>query len=170
MGHEDHRRQGPASVAIALLTISDTRTPATDESGALARRILEAAGHAVRDHDILPDEPEAVRAWVVRHLADGSCDGVITCGGTGISPRDLTHEALAQLLDRPLPGFGELFRALSYEEIGSAAMLSRAVGGIASGRLLFCIPGSKAAVALALEKLIVPELGHLAAELRKGGT
>ena len=167
MGHDEHRPKVPESLAIAILTISDTRTPETDASGAAARRLIEAAGHKVFDYAILPDEPERVRDWVKSRLFERGCDGVITTGGTGISPRDRTHEALAALLERPLPGFGELFRMLSYQEIGSAAMLSRAVGGIASGRVLFSLPGSTAAIVLALERLILPELGHLVTELRK---
>ena len=167
MGHDEHRPKVPKPLAIAILTISDTRTPASDTSGSVARRLIEAAGHKIFDYAILPDEPERVRDWVKSRLSERECDGVITTGGTGISPRDRTYEALEALLERPLPGFGELFRMLSYEEIGSAAMLSRAMGGIASRRVLFSLPGSTAAVVLALERLILPELGHLVTELRK---
>ena len=152
---------------MALLTVSDTRVERDDRSGAAARRLLLAAGHRVLDYRILPDEPELVREQVSSWLAGQDCDAVIVNGGTGISSRDRTHEALASLLDRRLDGFGELFRALSYEQIGSAAMLSRAVGGIAKGRPLFSLPGATQAVELALEKLILPELAHLLAELRK---
>ncbi len=167
MGHGEHRRHAPASVSIAVLTISDTRSPQTDASGALLERLLEGAGHAVHERAILPDEPHPVRAWVERMLLEPGCDGVITSGGTGVSSRDRTYEALASLLEKPLPGFGEIFRMLSYREIGSAAMLSRALAGVARGRFLFCLPGSPAAVTLAVEKLILPEVGHLVEELRK---
>ena len=119
------------------------------------------------DTEIVPDDPETVRAWIAVRLADSACDAVLASGGTGISRRDRTIEVVEGLLDRPLPGFGELFRTLSYGEIGSAAMLSRAAGGIARGKPLFAVPGSPDAVRLALEKLILPEIGHLAAELRK---
>ncbi len=115
----------------------------------------------------MPDEPDAVRDQVSDWLQDAETDGVIVNGGTGISPRDRTFEALSGLIERPLPGFGELFRMLSFEEVGSAAMLSRAAAGVARGKLLFSLPGSTPAVTLALEKLILPELGHLLGELRK---
>ena len=168
MGHEEHRRGAPRSLVLAVLTISDTRTAETDASGDLASHLIEEAGHRVVLRGIVPDDPARVESWVRRALDAPGCDGVLTTGGTGIAPRDRTYEALASLLDRRLDGFGELFRALSYKEIGSAAMLSRAVGGIAGERLLFCVPGSPGAVRLALEDLILPELGHLAAQLRAG--
>lgn len=166
MAHEQHRKE-PSRVWVALLTVSDTRTPETDGSGEAARRLVEAAGHGVHDYRILPDEPEQVRAAVAGWLRTEGCDGVIVNGGTGISRRDRTYEALAGLLERRLDGFGELFRMLSYQQVGSAAILSRAVGGVASGRLLFSLPGSTPAVVLALEKLILPELSHLLSELKK---
>ncbi len=166
MGHRDHA-SGP--LALALLTVSDTRTPETDVSGAELRRLLEAAGHVVFDYRILPDEAVRVREVVQGWLRAEGCDGVLVTGGTGVSPRDRTFEALAQLLDKRLDGFGELFRMLSYEQIGSAAMLSRAVGGIAAGRLLFSMPGAPAAVKLAMERLILPELRHLQSQLRRPG-
>ena len=116
---------------------------------------------------LLPDDPDRVRERLVTWLAEQTCDGVIVTGGTGISRRDRTHEAVAGLLDQRLDGFGELFRMLSWEQVGSAAMLSRALGGIARGKLLFALPGSTAAVELAMQRLILPELGHLLAELAK---
>jgi molybdenum cofactor biosynthesis protein B len=153
--------------AIAVLTISDTRTEPDDRSGRRARELLANGGHRVLDYRLLPDDPDPVAHTVHEWLGRDDCDGVITNGGTGISPRDRTHEALRGLIDQPLPGFGELFRMLSWEQVGSKAMLSRAFGGVARGKLLFGLPGSTAAVELALERLIVPELGHLLAELRK---
>ena len=167
--HAHRRDAAELRAALGVLTVSDTRTPETDSSGAVARRLLEQAGHRVTDYAILPDEPQSVRARVQEWLA-GEADGVIVNGGTGVSARDRTYEALADLLDKRLDGFGELFRMLSYEQVGSAAMLSRAVGGVAAGKLLFALPGSTAAVELALERLIVPELGHLLYELRRGQT
>ncbi len=155
----------PAS--LAWLTISDTRTPETDRSGDLARRLITAAGHSIVDYLVVPDEPAQVRAVVAGWIDRDDCDGVITSGGTGISARDRTLEALDGLLEMRLAGFGELFRVLSYDQVGSAAMLSRATGGVAGGTLLFALPGSPKAVELALDKLILPELGHLLAELRK---
>ena len=153
--------------AIAVLTVSDTRTPETDRSGPAAMRLLEEAGHRIFEYAILPDEPDRVRERVNRWLAEDGCDGVVLNGGTGISVRDRTYEAVSGLLEKTLDGFGELFRALSYEEIGSAAMLSRAVAGVARGKLVFSLPGSTAAVDLAMRRLIVPELSHLLGQLRK---
>ncbi len=165
-GHA-HRHGDAPKLALAVLTVSDTRTTETDRSGSAARRLLEQAGHRVADYRIVPDEPDQVRRTVEQWLSRADCDGVIVSGGTGISSRDRTYEALVGLLDKRLDGFGELFRMLSWQQIGSAAMLSRAVGGIASGKLLFSLPGSLAAVTLALEQLILPELGHLKSELEK---
>lgn len=152
---------------MALLTVSDSRSKETDETGSAARRLLEAAGHEVRAYEILPDEPDQIRLQLRRWLERAECDCIVVMGGTGISPRDRTYEAVAGMLDMRLDGFGELFRALSYKQVGSAAMLSRAVGGVISGRLLFSLPGARAAVELALEKLIVPQIGHLLSELRR---
>lgn len=168
MPPHDHPHRAPhVSAGVALLTVSDSRTEATDRSGARAKALLLAAGHRVVDYAILPDEPEPVRRQVESWLKREDCDAVVSSGGTGISTRDRTYEALSALLDKRLDGFGELFRSLSFEQVGSAAMLSRAVGGVAAGRLLFALPGSTAAVELGLERLILPELSHLLAELRK---
>jgi molybdenum cofactor biosynthesis protein B len=152
---------------LAVLTVSDTRTRETDRSGARIVRLAQEAGHVVGDYEILPDEPDRVRARIERWLGRRDCDAVLVNGGTGVSGRDRTFEAVAGLLDKTLPGFGELFRNLSWQEIGSAAMLSRAVGGVASGKPLFSMPGSPAAVELAMRRLILPELPHLLDELRK---
>jgi molybdenum cofactor biosynthesis protein B len=162
----DHRN-AVVRAAVALLTVSDSRSKATDETGRSARGLLEAAGHGVAGYEILPDEPDRIKEQLRLWLERGDCDCIIVMGGTGISPRDRTYEALAGMFDMRLDGFGELFRALSYEQVGSAAMLSRAVGGVVAGRLLFSLPGARAAVELALEKLILPELGHLLSELRR---
>lgn len=163
-----HAHHDPTIVAaIAVLTVSDTRTTETDRSGPVAVHLLEDAGHRVFDYAILPDEPDHVRQRVEHWLDADGCDGVVLNGGTGISVRDRTFEAVSGLLDKTLDGFGELFRALSFEEIGAAAMLSRAVGGVARGKLVFSLPGSTAAVELAMRRLIVPELGHLLGQLRR---
>jgi len=144
-----------------VLTVSDTRTPETDTSGAKAKALLEAAGHRVASYAILPDEPAQIRAWIEARLAEPGVQAVIVNGGTGLAPRDTTYEAVVGLLEKKLDGFGELFRMLSFQEIGAAAMLSRAVAGVARGRVLVSVPGSTAAVDLALSKLVVPELGHM---------
>jgi len=163
--HAHHEARVTARVAI--LTVSDTRTPESDVSGTTARTLLEDAGHRVVDYRILPDEPAEVRDVVGRWLETAEIDVVFVSGGTGISGRDRTYEAVSGLLEKRLDGFGEIFRRLSFEEIGSAAMLSRAVAGIAGGKVVFSVPGATAAVELALERLIVPELAHLISELRK---
>ncbi len=152
---------------IAWLTISDSRTEADDRSAKAGQALIVEAGHSRIDYCIRPDEPEQVQQTVVDWLGRDDCDCIITSGGTGISTRDQTYEALHGLLDSELVGFGELFRMLSWQEIASAAMLSRAFGGISRRRLLFCLPGSTAAVRLGLERLILPELSHLLAEMRK---
>ena len=169
MAYEAHQRAGAAIVArCAIVTLSDTRTEATDTSGKRIRELLEAEKHSVTRYDLIPDEPTRLRGLLDELLADANVDVVLTNGGTGISTRDQTIDVVAERIALPLPGFGELFRMLSYEQIGSGAMLSRAVGGVtAQGRLLFAMPGSTKAVELAMTKLILPELGHLLAELRK---
>lgn len=170
MGAEDHKAAASRQVAAlagAVLTVSDTRTEADDASGALIRELLAEAGHRVAHYAILKNDPLAVRAEVARLCAGGGVDFVITTGGTGISPRDLTIEAVRPLFQRELEGFGDLFRYLSYGQVGSAALLSRATAGTVGQALVFCLPGSQAAVRLALEQLILPELRHLIAQLRK---
>ena len=160
-------RQPQAQAALALLTVSDSRTPETDESGRIARTLVEGAGHRVIDYRILPDEPQLISECVGCWLDRNDCEAVVINGGTGVAARDRTYAAVSALLDMPLDGFGELVRMLSYEQVGSAAMLSRAVGGVARGKPLFSLPGSPKAVELALERLILPELGHLLALLRE---
>jgi molybdenum cofactor biosynthesis protein B len=142
------------------VTVSDTRTPETDGSGARIRALLEAAGHRVVAYAVLPDDPGRLRRHVEGLLADAAVEAVIVNGGTGIAPRDTTYEAITGLLEKRLDGFGELFRMLSYQQVGAAAMLSRAAAGVACGKLLASLPGATAAVELAMEKLLVPELGH----------
>lgn len=156
-----HKAAAPKSVRCFVLTVSDTRTPDTDTSGGAIADLLRAAGHVVCGTAIVKDDPELVRGTIVRHLANADVDVVITTGGTGITSRDSTYEAIAGLLQKRLDGFGELFRMLSYEQIGAAAMMSRACAGLAAGRIVISLPGSEAAVRLAMEKLVLPELGHL---------
>lgn len=162
-----HRKAAAESVAVCVITVSDTRTLETDTGGALVEEMLVAAGQRVIAREIVPDEPVAIRGALLDALAQQENQAVILTGGTGVAPRDVTPDTVEPELDRVIPGFGELFRALSYEEIGSAALLSRAVAGMKGDRVVFVIPGSRGAVRLALEKLIVPELGHLAAEAVK---
>ncbi len=156
------------SLSCAVLTISDTRSHDTDTSGALIRERLGNEGHHIIASEILPDDPAAVGAWVTTWVAHPQCEVIVTSGGTGIAPRDTTYEAIAHLLTQTLPGFGELFRMLSYAEIGSRAMASRAIAGVCQSTLVFAVPGSTKAVALALEKLILPELLHLTSQIRGG--
>ncbi len=166
MSHQEHRREGPSSVAVGIVTASDTRGEGQDASGAWLREAASAAGHAVSWYAVVKDEPVAIREALARAVDAGAQAGIVN-GGTGIAARDRTYEAVAGLLEKRLDGFGELFRMLSYDEIGSAAMMSRAIGGTWRGCALFSVPGSTAAVRLAWEKLIAPELSHLVRELRK---
>lgn len=160
---EEHHRKAQQQVKVAVVTVSDTRTEENDEGGRIVRDALAAAGHEVVHHAIVKDEPRDVRERVRALLGDGGVQVVITTGGTGIAPRDTTYEALIGLIEKRLDGFGEIFRVLSFEDVGSAAMMSRAVAGtVRGGGVVIALPGSPAAVKLAVEKLIVPELGHIA--------
>jgi len=163
----EHKAHAPRSVSCFVLTISDTKTPETDASGRVIRELLEKAGHAVRGWAIVKDEPAQVQAVIRERCADPGVQAIILTGGTGIASRDSTFEAVEALLDKRLPGFGELFRFLSYQEVGPAAMLSRAQAGVCQGRIVFSLPGSPNACRLAMEKLIIPELGHLVREVSR---
>jgi molybdopterin adenylyltransferase len=160
-----HRATSPSSVRCFVLTISDTRTPDTDTSGSAIASALEGAGHVVSGRQILEDDPGAVRTVISQQA--GSNDVVVTTGGTGITSRDSTYEAIAGLFDKRLDGFGELFRMLSYEQIGAAAMLTRACAGTIGRTAVFVLPGSEHAVRLGMDKLILPEIGHVVRELRR---
>jgi molybdenum cofactor biosynthesis protein B len=163
----EHRAAAPQSVDLAVLTVSDTRTRETDTSGALIAELAGAAGHQVRAREIVPDEPEAIRAHLLEYGRRDELHAVLITGGTGISARDQTYETVSGLLSKPLPGYGELFRMLSYAEIGPACILSRAVGGLMGRLVVLVMPGSRAAVELAMAKIILPELPHLVREARK---
>ncbi len=167
MSHVEHRAASPATVRCAILTISDTRTIETDTGGRAVVELLESHGHEVVGRGLVKDDPTAVQDWIQRERARDEVDAILTTGGTGVAPRDHTHEAIMSMLDKPLPGFGELFRMLSYQEIGPAAMLSRACAGISQCRVVICLPGSEHAVRLAMHKLVLPELGHLVREARR---
>lgn len=166
MSVQSHRHSaGALRASCAVITTSDTRTERTDESGRVATSLLEAAGHRVTSRDLIPNNLAKIRAAIRRRLK--SADLVLVTGGTGAGPKDVSIQAAASLFDRELPGFGELFRMLSYDEIGSAAMLSRASLGLVKGRAVCVTPGSPKAVRLALEKLLIPELAHLMAQANR---
>lgn len=169
MAHDQHKRAAPITVACAIVTVSDTRTEETDTSGAAIRERLLAAGHEVVYSAIVPDEPERIRAVIDEVRAGGRARAVIVNGGTGISRRDRTFEAIAGMLDKTLDGFGEAFRRLSWEEIGPRAILSRATAGTIGRRLVFLLPGSTKAARLGAKQLIAPVLAH-AVDLANGRT
>jgi molybdenum cofactor biosynthesis protein B len=162
----EHRSDAPTHVSCFVLTCSDSRAHADDVSGRALREGLQAAGHSVVGQTVVRDEPEQIRAAVERGL-EGGARAVLITGGTGITRRDQTVEAIRPLLEKEIPGFGELFRMLSFQEIGSAAWLSRALAGTVRGALIFVLPGSPNAVRLALDRLILPELGHAVRELSR---
>jgi len=164
MGHIDHKAASPAVVHCYILTISDTRTEANDTSGRAIFDLLFAEGHQVAGRRIVRDEPGEVRAAFMAQLANPDVQAILATGGTGITSRDTTFEAVDALLEKRLGGFGELFRMLSYQEIGSAAMMSRASAGLARGKVIISMPGSEHAVRLAMTKLVLPELGHMVRE------
>ena len=168
MPYEQHISESAGDCGrCAVITLSDSRTPDTDKSGRRVQELLAGAGHAVTHYQIIPDEPAQLESLLHGLLARNDIDVILTNGGTGISRRDQTIPVIERLLETPLPGFGELFRMLSYQQIGSGAMLSRAVAGIARGKLIFAMPGSTGAVELAMTKLVLPELKHLLHEIRK---
>ena len=164
---KQHHASAPRRIGCALITVSDTRTPATDSGGDLLAELVAAAGHPLVSREIVRDDAAQIRAAAERALANAACGAVLLTGGTGTSPRDVTPEAVRPLLERELPGFGELFRMLSFQEIGPAAMLSRAFAGSRAGKAVFGLPGSPAAIRLALERLVLPELGHVVGEATK---
>jgi molybdenum cofactor biosynthesis protein B len=164
---EDHKAVAPARVRAFVLTVSDTRTDATDTAGAAIIELLKAAGHHVTGKAIEKDEPARVAALVRQQSAIADVDAIITTGGTGLTSRDSTFEAIDALLTKRLPGFGELFRMLSYQDIGSAAMMSRACAGTIGRVVVVSLPGSEKAVRLAMDKLVIPELAHLVQQATK---
>lgn len=154
------------SIFCAVITVSDTRSQKSDRSGQVMIQLLQDAGHSIQSYQILKDEPDDIRQAIASLQTQREIDLILLNGGTGISPRDTTYDAIEPLLDKTLPGFGELFRMLSYADIGSRAMASRAIAGTLGDQLLFSIPGSSNAVTLAMEKLILPEISHLVNQLR----
>jgi molybdopterin adenylyltransferase len=167
MSQAEHKARAPSSVCCVIVTISDTRTEATDVSGRAIADLLTAAGHTVSGRAIVKDDADLVRGTIERHLAGPDVQVIITTGGTGITSRDSTYEVVSGLLQKRLDGFGELFRMLSFEQIGSAAIMSRACAGLVAGRIVISLPGSEAAVRLAMERLVIPELGHLVQQASK---
>ena len=162
---DQHKARGPKNARVYVVTCSDSRTAATDEGGNAIKAMLADRGHELAGAAIIPDEPERIADELKRAREQGA-QAVLFTGGTGISSRDRTFDAVSAAIARPLPGFGELFRMLSFQEIGSAAMLSRAIAGVTGeGMIVFAMPGSPAAVRLACERLVLPELTHLLEEL-----
>lgn len=165
--HHEHKHHAPRSIGCMVITCSDTRTPETDTSGQLIQKLLKEQGHSIAAYHLVKDEPAQITARITEGIANEAVQAIIVNGGTGISRRDSTFEAVDAMLEKRLDGFGEVFRYLTYQEIGSPAIMSRATAGIIKGRVLFSTPGSENAVRLAMEKLILPELGHLVKELSK---
>lgn len=164
---EEHRSQSPESVSCMIVTVSDTRTPENDKSGQLMRKLLEESGYAVIKHIIVQDEYDDIRELIYNGSSQSEVQAILLTGGTGISGRDRTYEAVSSLLDKELQGFGEIFRYLSYTEIGPAAILSRAIGGTVGNTAVFSMPGSVNAVRLAMERILLPELRHVVREINK---
>jgi molybdopterin adenylyltransferase len=167
MGSKEHKKHAVTGIRFGIVTISDTRTKETDTSGSLIQTLIRDANHLVGHYSIIPDDRDSIAELLSHLIRDDSLDAIILSGGTGVSTRDITPETVRPLLEKELPGFGELFRFLSMEEIGSAAMMSRAIAGITNGKAIFCIPGSRGAVSLAMNRLILEETGHMLYEVRK---
>lgn len=164
MGYHDHKHTAPKKVNCAVVIISGSRTEQNDESGKLIMQTLKEGGHQVTSYDILRNDADAIRRKLDELLDDDSLQVIITSGGTGASRMDLTIETISPVLDKKLDGFGELFRFLTYQEIGTGSILSRAMAGVVRGKVIICLPGSTAAVKLAVEQIILPEIGHLVRE------
>ena len=164
MGYQEHKEKAPKSVSCAVITISSTRTEQDDESGRLIRQKLNQNGHRVTSYCILKDEANSIKKKVCELLEEDELQVIITNGGTGVSHRDVTVETIYPLLEKNLDGFGELFRFLTYQEIGTGSIMSRAIAGVAKGKVIICLPGSPEAASLAMDKIILPEIGHLVRE------
>jgi molybdopterin adenylyltransferase len=166
MSVHEHKEKGKKSIRCFIVTVSDTRDESTDTSGQTIKKVLTDNGHQAAGYQIVKDEPSQIHSLLEQALAQGDVDAVIVNGGTGIAPRDGTYEVVDRFLEKKLDGFGEVFRYLSYLDIGSAAIMSRAAAGSARGKILISLPGSKGAVALAMEKLILPEIRHMVSQLQ----
>ena len=167
MSLASHRAESPAVIGFAVITISDTRDLANDLGGALLVESIERAGHRVVRRELVRDEAAEIEASVRRAARDGEVDLVVTTGGTGIAPRDVTAPTLERMFEGTIPGFGELFRMLSFREIGPAAILSRATAGLLLGKVVLALPGSPKALRLAIEEIVLPEAGHLVSQARR---
>lgn len=168
MSTKEHKTEAPDHVSCMVITVSDTRTDATDKSGQLMKQLLEEKGHSIPLYQIVPDEQDQILQAIHKGLEHEEIEVILLNGGTGIAMRDTTVETVSSILEKEMPGFGEIFRYLSYvEDIGSAAILSRAIAGSVRGKAIFSTPGSSGAVKLAMNKIIVPEIGHVVRELRK---
>lgn len=166
MSVAEHKEKGKKSVGCFVLTVSDTRDESSDQSGQLIKNLLAEQGHPLVGYRIVKDEPAEIESLLKQTLANSAVEAVVVNGGTGIAPRDGTYEVIDRFLEKRLDGFGEIFRFLSYQDIGSAAIMSRAVAGSAKGKVLISLPGSRGAVELAMRRLILPELGHLVSQLQ----
>ncbi|MFC2056909.1 molybdenum cofactor biosynthesis protein B [Chloroflexota bacterium] len=164
MSYREHKRESPHSVNCAVLTISDSRTEQDDESGKLLMQELSQSGHRVIAYALLKNDSEAIKQKISELLGQEELQVIITSGGTGLGHRDITVETLSSILEKKLSGFGELFRTLSYQEIGTASIMSRAIAGVAGRKVIICLPGSVGAVGLAVTKIILPEIGHMVRE------
>ena len=165
MGLAEHREKAPKQVTCRVITVSDTRTQENDASGALTKKLLADCGHHVEGCQIVKDDPKAIKAAILKGLTNPQVQAIILNGGTGIAKQDGTYETVSRLIEKKLDGFGELFRYLSYQKIGSAAMMSRAVAGVCRGKMILSMPGSTSAVELAMTSLVLPELGHMIGEM-----
>jgi molybdenum cofactor biosynthesis protein B len=166
MGHHEHEAEAPKNLKIGIITLSDTRSPEEDISGDILKELLKDAGHEIVRYSLIREDPEGILATLRDFLA-ADLDAIVTNGGTGLTSRDGTIEVAKTLLEKELPGFGELFRFLSFQQIGPAAILSRATAGMAAGKILVCLPGSSKAVRLAVSRILVPQLPHMIREIRR---
>jgi molybdenum cofactor biosynthesis protein B len=168
MSIQEHKKQAPSIVRCKIITVSDTRNKETDKSGRLMIELLQQAGHEISDYTIVKDESASIKEELLKGCNDDNTDVILTNGGTGIAKRDVTIETVQSILEKEISGFGELFRMVSFQEdIGSGAILSRAIAGVVRNKAIFSTPGSTGAVKLAMNKLILPELGHVVRELNK---
>ncbi len=164
MSYQEHKQKAPQSVSCAVLTISDTRTERDDESGRLIKQKLGENGHRVMSYSILRNEADSIEKKIYELLGHEELQVIITSGGTGASHRDITVETISPILEKKLDGFGELFRSLTYQEIGTVSIMSRAIAGVVEGKVILCLPGSLGAANLAMDKIILPEIGHMVRE------
>jgi molybdenum cofactor biosynthesis protein B len=167
MSHNHHPRAQKVSATFALLVTSDSRTPETDETGKLAKKLLSEAGHEVVEYGIVPNDADKIKDWLVDIIENSETQIIITSGGTGIGSVDKTVDTAKKLFEKELPGFGEYFRRLSYDEVGTAGLMSRSTAGVVNKKIIFCLPGSRGAMKTALNQIILPGIGHMIWELNR---